>query len=106
MCCFTLLKAVLNGKSKEDSSYSRKRRSSRERRSTIEQLKVCCPYAILDVPQEANMSDIKQARNKKLKMHHPDKLTYASNRVRKNSEELSKMINRAYEELSEKRMRA
>ena len=101
MCCFTLLKAVFKDDSKKSS-----RRSSYERKKTIEQLKICCPYAILDVPEEAKMSDIKQARNKKLKMHHPDKLKYASLRVKKNSEELSKMINRAYEELSEKRLRA
>jgi len=101
MCCFTLLKAVF-----KDGSQKSSRRSSYERKKTIEQLRVCCPYAILDVPEEAKMSDIKQARNRKLKMHHPDKLKYASNRVKRNSEELSKMINRAYEELSEKRLRA
>jgi len=103
MCCFTLLKAVMGNKDKTERRY---KRSSREQSKIEKHMKACCPYAILDIPEEAKMSDIKRARNKKLKMHHPDKLKYASTRVKENSEELSKLINRAYEELSNKRMHA
>jgi len=102
MCCFTLLRVIMGSKARVES----KRRDSRNDKSVEEQMKTCCPYAILGIHEKAEISDIKQARNKKLKIHHPDKLTFASRSVRKNSEELSKRINWAYEELSSKRLRA
>jgi DnaJ like chaperone protein len=59
------------------------------------------PYEVLGVSQEADLSEVRAARNALIKTHHPDRLMAAGlpEEMRRISEERVRQINRAYEEL-------
>lgn len=64
----------------------------------IERLRNSLPHEVLDVPIDASIDEIKRAYRKKLSVTHPDR---SSSFMKSTDEEVTKLINLAYEKLME-----
>lgn len=66
----------------------------------IDKLRKASPHDVLGVPEGASPEVIKRAYRKKLSSTHPDR---SSNFMKSTDEELTKLINLAYDELMRKK---
>lgn len=62
----------------------------------LERLRNAKPHEILEVPEDASLDEIKNAYRKKISISHPDR---SSSFMKSTDEEITKIINQAYEEL-------
>lgn len=65
-------------------------------KSNLETLQKMNPYELLEVGVNVNLTDLKKAYRKKMKLYHPDK---ADEFMKKYNQEVTKLINNAYQEL-------
>jgi DnaJ-class molecular chaperone len=66
----------------------------------LAQLRRASPYEILGVPESASLEEIKLAYRRKLSSTHPDR---SSEFMKSTDEEITKLINLAYDELMRKK---
>lgn len=67
--------------------------------SQIDKLKNMSPYELLEITENSEISEIKAAYRKKMKIYHPDKNTAFSKEY---GENVSKILNDAYDKLLKK----
>lgn len=60
------------------------------------------PYEILGVPRGASAGRIKAAYREKIKEYHPDKFYGQPDWIKKQAEEMTQKINRAYDIINQK----
>lgn len=60
----------------------------------IKTLREMSPHELLEVAVDATSEDIKRAYRRKVKAYHPDRIDWF---LRPHSEEIMKLLNRAYE---------
>lgn len=65
--------------------------------SKLEKLKKLQPHEIFNISNNANIREIKKAYKEKMKIYHPDK---NGNFTKEYSEEISKILNNAYQKMS------
>lgn len=65
-------------------------------KSRLEELEQMTSYEILEVDKTATLTDLKKAYRKKIRIYHPDG---ADSFLREYTEEVSKLINKAYQDL-------
>ncbi len=66
----------------------------------IDKLRKASPHDVLGVPEGASSDEIKRAYRKKLSSTHPDR---SSDFMKSTDEELTKLLNLAYDELMRKK---
>ena len=60
-------------------------------------------YTVLEIDRNASEDEIKKAYRKMAMMHHPDKVAYLGEEVRKAAEEKFRKVNQAYETIKKER---
>jgi DnaJ like chaperone protein len=99
-----LMRTVKMFEFRREQSYRQKsQQSSGHRKSTLSASTLRKAYALIGVPADATMDEVKKAYRKLAKIHHPDKVAHLGDMHQNTAKEKFQLIVDAYDLIKEKR---